>query len=196
MQTDSQKIIFIDLIHYPLLVLGPDKRVGVWFDGCSFGCEDCISIHTWEQKESSKTTISSLMTKIEKFDTKKITISGGEPFEQPRALLEFLQELKKRDFDDILIYSGFKFNYLKKNFIEIIDLVDVVIDGQFDKDKISQESFRGSKNQNIYILNDKLKSTYQEFQTTQKRNLQILEKNDEVYLLGIPKIEDREIILN
>ncbi|SHO80397.1 Ribonucleotide reductase of class III (anaerobic), activating protein [hydrothermal vent metagenome] len=195
MQISSQKTIYINLIHCPLYVLGPKKRVGIWFEGCSFGCDGCISKHTWVQKNKNRRYILDVVDEICEFNTKRVTISGGEPFEQPQELLSLLQELRNRGVDDILIYSGYKFNYLKENFGDILELVDVVIDGVFDNTQESQEVYRGSANQQLYILNNELKDLYQEYKSSTKRELQILDKNGQLYVLGIPKIDDSKEII-
>lgn len=194
MQTSSKETIYIDLIHYPLYVLGPKKRVGIWFEGCDFGCEGCISQHTWRQKEQNRRTILEVVDEVCEFDTKRVTITGGEPFQQPQALFKLLQELRGRGVNDILIYSGYEFAYLKNHFKDIIELVDAIVDGKFDKDKESQEIYRGSANQQLYILNSELEPLYEAYKTSTKRELQIVDRNQQVYLLGIPKIEDSEKI--
>jgi anaerobic ribonucleoside-triphosphate reductase activating protein len=188
--------IYIDLIHYPLYVLGPRKRVGVWFEGCSLGCVGCISQHTWKQSQENKTTIEEVVKEVCGFDTKRVTISGGEPFEQPEALLALLQALRDKGFNDILLYSGYEFAYLQKHFGEILELLDALIDGRFEKSQESKEAYRGSANQRLYILNEALRPLYEEFKQSAKRELQILDKNDQLYVLGIPKIEDSKDIIN
>ena len=35
--------LYIDRIHYPVYTLGPGKRIGIWFSGCSKKCYGCIS---------------------------------------------------------------------------------------------------------------------------------------------------------
>jgi len=187
--------IYIDLIHYPLYVLGPRKRVGVWFEGCSFGCVGCISQHTWEQKEEHQRGVVEVADELCGFDTKRVTITGGEPFEQPEALLLLLQELRKRGFEDVLVYSGYEIEYLRKNFGEILALIDALVDGRFDKNRESQESYRGSSNQELYILNEDLAPLYEAFRASTRREVQIVDINEQVYLLGIPKIEDTQKIV-
>jgi len=201
MQTYSEKTIvsqtiYIDLIHYPLYVLGPRKRVGIWFEGCSLGCAGCISQHTWKQSEENKTTVEEVVKEVCSYDTKRVTISGGEPFEQPEALLALLQDLRSSGVNDILIYSGYQFAYLQEHFGEILEHIDALIDGGFEQHNPSEEVYRGSANQELYILNEELKPLYEAYRGSTKREVQILDKNEQLYLLGIPKIEDSKEIIN
>lgn len=188
--------IYIDLIHYPLYVLGPNKRVGIWFDGCSLGCEECISTHTWKQKESNKSTIAKVVDEVCGFDTKRITISGGEPFEQPEALLALVQALRDKGFNDMLLYSGYEYAHLQEHFGEIVKLLDALIDGRFEKSQESQEAYRGSVNQRLYLFNEELKPLYEAFQANAKGQLQIVDKNNQLYVLGIPKVNHTKEIRN
>jgi len=190
METNSKKkFCYINLIHYPLKSLGVGIRIGIWFEGCSIRCEGCISKHTWRKKKESKITLFDLIQKIREYNCKKITISGGEPFDQPEALRELLKFLKLESYE-ILLYSGYRYIYLKKKYQDILENIDVLIDGEFDKNLESKESFRGSSNQQIYIFNNKIKKKYLKFAKNSDRKLQIVEKNDKIYLLGIPKIGD------
>ena len=69
---DSAESLYINLIHYPLKTLGVGERIGIWFEGCSICCEGCISKHTWEQKEESKTTILNLIQNIKQLNLRAI----------------------------------------------------------------------------------------------------------------------------
>ncbi len=34
-------------VHFPVTTLGPGRRLGIWFQGCSIRCPGCISADTW-----------------------------------------------------------------------------------------------------------------------------------------------------
>ncbi|KIM07211.1 MAG: hypothetical protein KU38_10780 [Sulfurovum sp. FS08-3] len=192
----QHQTIYINLIHYPLYVLGPNKRVGVWFDGCSLGCAGCISVHTWQQKEKNKSSVAKIVEEVSQYDTQRVTVSGGEPFEQPEALLALLQALRDKGFNDILVYSGYEFAYLQEHFGEILKYIDALIDGRFEQNQESKEVYRGSANQTLYVLNEALQPLYEEFRVSTKRELQIVDTNQQLYVLGIPKITDSKELLN
>ncbi len=40
--------ILLNKAHFPVTVLGPGRRIGIWLQGCSIGCAGCISQDTWE----------------------------------------------------------------------------------------------------------------------------------------------------
>ena len=39
--------IALNRLHWPVTVLGPGRRVGIWMQGCSIGCRGCVSRDTW-----------------------------------------------------------------------------------------------------------------------------------------------------
>ena len=192
--TESNTSVLINLIYAPVLTLGPGIRVGVWFQGCSIKCKGCISKHTWEFDKKYKKTIAQVIDKInyysEIYNTKSITISGGEPFDQSASLYILLKKLKELKFNDILLYSGYKFNYLQKNYGDILKYIDVLIDGTFIESKKTNKIYKGSNNQKMYILNKSLSPIYQEYKKQLKNNkLQLVTKDNEIYLIGIPDID-------
>jgi anaerobic ribonucleoside-triphosphate reductase activating protein len=191
---ESNTSVLINLIYAPVLTLGPGIRVGVWFQGCSIRCKGCISKHTWEFDKKYKKTIAQVIDQInyysEIYNTKSITISGGEPFDQNSSLYILLKKLKELKFNDILLYSGYKFNYLQKNYGDILKYIDVLIDSPFIESKKTNKIYKGSNNQRMYILNKSLSPIYQEYKKQLKnKKLQLITKDNETYLIGIPDID-------
>jgi len=52
-------------------------------------------------------------------DADGATISGGEPFDQPAALLELLQGLRAAGNVPVLVYSGFPYERLQERHPEL-----------------------------------------------------------------------------
>jgi anaerobic ribonucleoside-triphosphate reductase activating protein len=191
---ESNTSVLINLIYAPVLTLGPGIRIGIWFQGCSIRCKGCISKHTWEFDKKYQKTIAQVIDQInyysEIYNTKSITISGGEPFDQSTSLYTLLKKLKELKFNDILLYSGYKFNYLQKNYGDILKYIDVLIDGPFIESKKTNKIYKGSNNQRMYILNKSLSPIYQEYKKQLKnKKLQLITKDNEIYLIGIPDID-------
>src|SRR5215831_1013285 len=89
--------ISISRIHFPVSTLGPGQRIGIWFQGCSIRCPGCISMDTWAEGRGITTVeevINSIIPWLSKADG--ITISGGEPFDQPDALLELTARIRSK----------------------------------------------------------------------------------------------------
>ena len=96
--------MFVARILSPVHSLGPGKRVCLWTQGCKKRCKRCMSpeLQPFTGTETEEELLSKLLNKLaEKNDCKGITISGGEPFEQPQALLKLLK-LLRNNFEDVL----------------------------------------------------------------------------------------------
>ena len=89
--------VAVSRLHFPVTTLGPGRRVGLWFQGCSLRCPGCISVDTWDAGLGG-TTVAELLGAIEALmpDACGLTVSGGEPFEQPAALAEVLRFWRRR----------------------------------------------------------------------------------------------------
>ncbi len=193
MDNKSNEKAYIDLVCHPLSTLGPYTRVGIWFQGCDIGCHDCIATFTWKQTDEKLMTINDLVYKIKEYGVHRLTISGGEPFNQPDALYDLLVKSKK-NFDDILVYSGYEYEYLQKNFSNILDLIDVLVDGPFINTLYTNKIYKGSKNQKMYIFNNNLINDYGQYMVKKKGKLQLYQIENDTYILGIPNISDTKKI--
>ena len=90
--------MYIARILYPVRVLGPGERIGIWFAGCKHKCKGCCNPELWEFNKKYYTSIDVVMHLINRiskeYSVNGVTISGGDPFEQPDALRILLDNLK------------------------------------------------------------------------------------------------------
>ena len=178
--------ILVNLIAYPVKVLGNGERVGLWTQGCSIGCSGCMSEHTWDFDETQKMSISQIIERVKSFETSKITISGGEPFQQVN-LLELLKALKESGFTDVMLYSGYTEAYIREYFWECLEYIDALISEPFVDGDESDFIYKGSDNQKMIILNKELRTQYEEYGQMNKEKR--LQKFDDV-IVGIPYQRD------
>jgi len=184
--------ILINNYKYPVSVLGPGKRVAVWTQGCSIRCKGCMSKHTWKFDLTKKVEIDQFVKSLREYGSTSITISGGEPFEQ-RNFYFFLKALRKNGFEDILVYSGFRYRDIKKKFKECLYLIDVLISEPFELGNESEKLFKGSENQKAIVFNKSIFPKYESFLTKKKeKKLQMFDD----LIIGIPYQKDIERILN
>jgi len=187
---------YINLIYYPVKVLGPGERVGLWFQGCTIRCKGCMSKHTWEFEEKCLMDVEEVISTINSYPTHRLTISGGEPFDQPEALLEILKGVRETK-RDILLYTGYTYEKVKKHWSDILEFIDVLVVGPFIEGKETDAFWKGSENQELIFLSESLKQEYSEFITAKKnKELQLVKKGSSIYLLGIPYQRDWKEIQN
>ena len=95
-------------ILYPVQVLGPGNRIGIWLCGCNRACKGCSNPELWIQRDEFEIDVANVASLIRKVAESHIvdgfTISGGEPFQQADELLLLLSYLTPIS-TDILIYT-------------------------------------------------------------------------------------------
>ncbi len=99
--------------------------------------------------------VDEIMNLIPIQDVEGITISGGEPFEQPEELSKLLTLAALSDLHR-LVYTGYRYEELKtmKNWsIDLcLGLTDMLIDGAYDWTIPQKHPWAGSGNQRILFL--------------------------------------------
>src|SRR5690242_8996175 len=141
----SETDVFISRVHFPITSLGFGRRVGIWFQGCSIRCPGCVSADTWP-KDQGRTTCEAVQEAIEPWlrDADGLTVSGGEPFEQPDALEELLRFVRRTCRGDVLVYSGRSWEELTSNIDRYSGLIDVLVTDPFDASAGQSLALRGS----------------------------------------------------
>lgn len=178
-------------VLFPVKVLGPGNRVGIWLCGCHRGCKGCSNPELWEKKEEYEITIPQLLELIRRINKEHVidgfTISGGEPMNQTNELSILVDELKKISMD-ILIYSGYQIEELVNRDLQtqhVLDTIAVLIDGAYVEEKNDGSILRGSSNQRIHVLNDDLKPLYEEFLRKTINQIQNFSTLDGIVSVGI-----------
>ncbi len=82
------------------VVDGPGLRTVIFTQGCPHHCKGCHNAQSWSTKDNDVWDIDELINHIKKISSfKKVTISGGEPFLQNKAILKICKALKEDDFN-------------------------------------------------------------------------------------------------
>lgn len=146
----------------PIHSLGPGERVGLWVQGCSKKCFGCISeeLHLADPSKEVPVDVVAAMIINEAARTNctRLTISGGDPFEQPEELFAFLKQVR-RHFTDILVYTGYTMDEICESEVMTSCLrnIDVLIDGRYIESKnVEATNLRGSSNQGYSFLHRSL----------------------------------------
>ncbi len=138
------------------IVDGPGIRFVVFTQGCSHRCPGCHNPQTHDPEGGNWISTDRILEEIDKNPLLKgVTFSGGEPFEQPRAMAELAKGVMERDLD-LVTYSGYTFEELLQMAEEdediryILEHCRMLIDGRFQlENKTLALPFRGSTNQRL-----------------------------------------------
>jgi anaerobic ribonucleoside-triphosphate reductase activating protein len=125
-----------------------------------------------------------------------ITLSGGEPTEQPAGLMELLHAIQQwrtsqAEEIDVLMYTGRSLEDAVTELPEIPDLVDVVISEPFDITRTTHAALKGSDNQVITLFTPLAQDRYAEDQREaayrwQRTHLDVLVEEQSIWMAGIP----------
>ena len=184
-------------ILYPVRSLGPGTRLVIWTAGCKKKCKGCMSVELWNPDCGTDFKNSELTEIITKYASKHtvdgITISGGDPLEQPEELIDLVSGLKPV-INDILVFTGFTIKELseilgKEQFTTLKNNVSVLVDGRFEENNCDKNPLRGSANQKIHIFDHKVKSLYEEYCSV-SHGVETRLLGPELLFVGIPKQEE------
>ena len=176
--------MFVSRILYPVQVLGPGNRIGIWMAGCVHHCLGCSNPELWDQEKKYETDANTVLELIsliaEKSKVDGFTITGGDPFYQPNALRELIPQLSCIS-KDILVYTGYKYEELPT---DIVNQVAVIIDGKYIQSKNRGELLRGSTNQRIFIR-PAYEQLYSEYMLHAENRIQNFSTSDGIISVGI-----------
>jgi anaerobic ribonucleoside-triphosphate reductase activating protein len=189
--------LFLSRLHFPVTTLGFGRRIGIWFQGCSIRCPGCVSRDTWEFGQGQTTVKSvceSISAEIKLADG--VTVSGGEPFDQPAALEALLRWLRANCGGDILVFSGYPWEQIEPRVSQWGGFVDVLISDPFDARAGHTLALRGSDNQRVHLLTPLARERYWMLPNSTRRKgdrvLDVVFDGDKVWMAGIPGDGDME----
>lgn len=190
--------ILLNKAHFPVTVLGPGRRIGLWLQGCTIRCKGCVSQDTWPADAAKAMPVKALVDwcrRVAKDGLDGVTISGGEPFDQPKALAALLDGLIAwrtavgLDFD-LLCYSGYPLKTLEKKHAKILARLDALIPEPYADGRPLGALWRGSDNQTLVPLSARGAARYADSiaapQPTQDKRMQVSVEDGKLWMIGIP----------
>ena len=187
--------IRLSRLHFPVTSLGPGRRIGIWFQGCSIRCPGCISADTWAIADGV-TTLEHVLEQVQAWlpHADGFTISGGEPFDQPDALVALVRALREMSSGDILAYSGHPIEWLGGVLAQTDGLIDALITDPFEIDAPHTRPLRGSDNQRLHLLTELGREKFSQYERDLResdKSLDVMfDEDGSVWFAGIPNRND------
>lgn len=174
-------------VYYPVTTLGPGRRLGIWVQGCKKKCPGCLSPEM-QPCVGPLLTVESIVQNIPAdIRPDGLTISGGEPFDQPAGVAELIRWFTDRYTSDVLVYTGYTLAELKARQDPATDAIlmglAALVDGPYCKDLDLGKGLMGSENQQVYVY--RFPERYQGFSTA-PRTLQAVQEPQQLIFIGIP----------
>ena len=134
------------------IVDGPGLRLAIFAQGCPHHCPGCHNPESHDFAGGSDMDTEKIIARMDANPLLDgITLTGGEPFEQPEACRILADAAHARGLN-VWAYSGYTFEQLcaapEKR--RLLEACDVLVDGPFLLAERSLDlRFRGSKNQRV-----------------------------------------------
>lgn len=187
---------FISRLHFPVTALGPGRRVGLWFQGCTIRCHGCISRDTWEAG-IGETELQAVEAELVRLAPRAagLTVSGGEPFDQPEALAAVLRKWRSISRRSTLVFTGRAFDETRSWLATHRDLVDAMVTGPYVSSASQTLALRGSDNQELHTLTEAGEefAPYDRLRDESDRKLDVtFDERGDAWFAGIPGRGDIE----
>lgn len=151
-------------IAYESLVNGPGMRRVYFSQGCKHNCKGCFNPDTHDFNSGKEMDMDELIEDaVDNPFLKGITFSGGDPLERAEEFAYMAKAFKNAGLN-IWCYTGYVFEEVlemmekDKNIRELINNIDVLVDGRFEIDKKDETlKFRGSSNQRLIDIKSSIR---------------------------------------
>ena len=141
------------------LLNGDGIRVVLWVAGCEHHCKGCQNLYSWDVNGGmpfDREARLELFKAANRTWIDGLTLSGGDPLHPAnREAITALARDFKAEFPkkDIWLYTGYTYEDVKD--LEVMQYIDVVVDGQFVEELESPSyKYAGSTNQRIIRIRE------------------------------------------
>lgn len=175
-------------------VNGPGDRFVIWTQGCRKGCKNCYNPETWSHYKNNLITIEEIINQIKDSNATGVTISGGDPFEQPREIFSLLEKISLLDLKDgVIVFTGYTIEEIKTipQLESCLKYIDLLIDGKYFEDLRISSGLAGSSNQQFHFLTDKISRE----EVLIDQEVEIHFSSGLIQITGFPIIDRKELEL-
>jgi anaerobic ribonucleoside-triphosphate reductase activating protein len=135
---------------------GPGARAVIWTQGCSLACPGCYNPQTHPPTGGELLPVAILFQRLAALgdSIEGVTISGGEPLQQRRALFALLQRVRRETALSVLVFTGYTWDEVQRmpDADTLLACVDVLIAGRYDATQRLARELRGSANKTVHFL--------------------------------------------
>lgn len=158
---------------------GPGIRIGIYVQGCDHRCEGCYNYTTWNYNGGNKWTDETHRRIIEILKPSYInglSLLGGDPLccyiREPEILLDLVKDVKLKfpaktiwlwtgyTFEEIYNFTNKKSTKLQRIIRPLLDYIDVIVDGRYDKSLRVNGVYYGSSNQRVIDVPNSIKNNF------------------------------------
>jgi anaerobic ribonucleoside-triphosphate reductase activating protein len=185
----TDRLLNIAALCSSTYALGPGRRAVVWVQGCAFHCPGCIAPDWIPIRPARLVRPEDLIDELlADPDVTGLTFSGGEPMLQAAGLAQVARLARSKRDLNIICFTGFIRAQLEAvppgpGVADLLDQVDVLIDGPYIARLNDNLGLRGSRNQKIHYLTDRLAGVDLEGQA---RKAEVVLTDGQAMMVGVP----------
>jgi anaerobic ribonucleoside-triphosphate reductase activating protein len=171
--------------------LGPGLRAVVWVQGCPFHCPGCVAPDWIPRRVAELLRPDDLAEELgARPGLTGLTFSGGEPMLQAAGLAMLARRSREQHDFSLICFTGFTLERLRGNppgpgVAALLAEVDVLIDGLYIVARNDNRGLRGSTNQRIHYLTERITPSDDNF-IDQPRQVEIHVSDGAALLVGVP----------
>jgi anaerobic ribonucleoside-triphosphate reductase activating protein len=137
---------------------GPGLRTVIWVQGCKPDCPGCYTPAMHDRGGGCVWDVDDLAAHIAATPgIDGVTVSGGEPFEQPLGVLALLQRLRESSPLSVVVFSGYTRAEIEAQPLgwAILAMCDVLVDARVRIGQPARQGVRGLINQRVWRLSQR-----------------------------------------
>ncbi|MFX0170303.1 MAG: 4Fe-4S single cluster domain-containing protein [Candidatus Hodarchaeota archaeon] len=179
---------------------GPGRRTVIWIQGCTLKCPGCFNQEFQPHIKRylvDPGDFANRITNLCKFhQCEGITITGGEPFQQSRALCEFIESIKKEGLS-ITVFSGYKYHELirsKEKYVRVLlQHIDLLIAGPFNHTVKYNRTWFDDPDKELIYLTDIIQPKMSN-DSKNENDLEIILEEATISVTGFPEKHDYDVL--
>ncbi|MEQ8819970.1 MAG: 4Fe-4S single cluster domain-containing protein [Sumerlaeia bacterium] len=142
---------------------GPGRRFALWVQGCPLRCPGCCNPHMLEFRPERAMAVPALEAEVaaarDRDGIEGVTLIGGEPFAQARALAELARRVRAAGLS-VMAFSGFPYQTLAsgrgEGWAALLAETDLLVAGPYvEALHETDRRWIGSSNQEVHFLTDR-----------------------------------------
>lgn len=149
-------LLTINNVERDIHTLGPGPAAVIWTQGCARNCPGCASPHTFDPEGGRQVEVRAAAQWLHETGLRHLTLSGGEPADQPAALIELITTIRRQRDWTVTMYTGHTLEALRADrpagSAALLSHLDLLIDGPYVRRHHASLLWRGSTNQRIHDL--------------------------------------------
>ncbi|MFJ9029509.1 4Fe-4S cluster-binding domain-containing protein [Streptomyces sp. NPDC102274] len=139
---------------------GPGIRRVIWSQGCALSCPGCFNPETHPTAGAGLVrTVGDVVgeTLADATRIEGVTLTGGEPLEQPVAVAAFCAELRAHSGLSVIVLTGFTRREIEQDPARSAAVADadLVIAGRYNRQLPLARGLRGSSNKEYWARTDR-----------------------------------------